>query len=379
MDLKILKICLFLAIIFITCTTASKSREEIRGGDYPKNEEYAHKKQELSLEVSEKYYKKAAILKFNDGVENFEKGNVKEAILLFEEAIKEDKSIWVAYLGLGQAYEKDLQYEKSLRAYKRFLELAPKAAIDRDAVTEKVKFLSHILRHGENVLKGEDYLQIVKTKHAGKELYVRWDLNKPIKIYFFPAKDVPVYKKEFEEAFISGASIWKEVLPKLELEVVDNSKVLKLPENKAKKVEEKILEDVQVKVVFPSRFKIKGDPNNPLARELDAYSFPIIRDKKNFRVLGVVMISPYIYFQSQIAIPLEALAKLEDEEQINKIKIIAAREFGHTLGLWGYSPNPDDLMFEGEVNELKLSERDKATIRKLYELDPEKVEILTNN
>ena len=91
------------------------------------------------------------------------------------------------------------------------------------------------------------------------------------------------------------------------------------------------------------------------------------------------MISPYIYFQSQIAIPLEPLSKLKSEDQLKKIKIVAAREVGHALGLWGFSPNPDDLMFEGEVTELKLSDRDKNTIKKLYELDPTKDEnVLTN-
>ena len=70
---------------------------------------------------------------------------------------------------------------------------------------------------------------------------------------------------------------------------------------------------------------------------------------------------------------------LSSHEQINKLKIIAARETGHVLGLWGFSPNPDDLMFEGEVKELKLSKRDKNTIKKLYELNPEKDEVLTND
>ena len=90
------------------------------------------------------------------------------------------------------------------------------------------------------------------------------------------------------------------------------------------------------------------------------------------------MVSPFIYFQSQIAIPLEPLSKLKSEEQIQKLKIIAAREVGHALGLWGFSPNPEDLMFEGEVTELKLSSRDKNTMKKLYKLNLEKEDILTN-
>ena len=151
------------------------------------------------------------------------------------------------------------------------------------------------------------------------------------------------------------------------------------PEEKEKK-EKEFIDEAQIRVIFPSRFKVKGDPNNPIAKEIDAQSFPIVRDKKNFRVLGVIMISPFIYYQSQIAVALEPLSKLKPDDQIKKLMIIAAREVGHALGLWGFSSNPDDLMFEGEVLELKLSERDKNTIKKLYELDPNKDEnVLTND
>ena len=220
--------------------------------------------------------------------------------------------------------------------------------------------------------RNSDYLSLVKTKHQGKEHYVCWDLSSPLKIYFYPAGGVRNYRREFQSAFLEGAMIWQEVLPDLKFEVIDTSILSKFKSKDLTKKEKELIDSAQIKVVFPSRFKIKGDPNNPIAKEIEAQSFPIIRDKKNFRVLGVIMISPYIYFQSQIAIPLEPLSKLKVEDQIKKLKIISAREVGHALGLWGFSPNPDDLMFEGEVAMLKLSDRDKNTIKKLYELDPKK-------
>ena len=333
---------------------------------------------ELPLEISEKYYKKESILKFNEAVKNWELKNTDEAIKLWEESINLDSNLWVAYLGLGQAYDSKKEYKKSLDAYNNYLKLAPKLAPDRKTVVESVKDLTYLLRHGEEAIKGEDYVSLVKTKHQGKEHYVRWDLSKPIKIYFYPASGVPNYKEEYQKVFLDGAKIWQEPLPNLKFEVLDNMAMQKLSGKKAAEKEKKIIDQAQIKVIFPSRFKVKGDPSNPLVSQIEAQSFPIIRDKKNFRVLGVIMISPYIYFQSQIAIPLEPLSKLTKEEQIKKLKIIAAREVGHALGLWGFSPNPDDLMFEGEVNELKLSERDKNTIKKLYELDPEKENLVTD-
>ena len=349
-----LKTTLFLIIFFLICTTLAFSRL---------------KETELPLEISEKYYKKESIVRFNQAVKDWEGGRTSDSIVGFNEALSLDPKLWVAHLGLGQAYYKEKEYLNSLTAYKKYLELAPNESPDRKDVAELVNFLSHILRHGEDAIKGEDYLSLVKTKHEGKELYVRWNLSNPLMIYFYPG-----YPEEYEKPFLEGIMIWQEVLPDLEYEVVDNSKVINAKPNKKEKIEKEILENVQIRVVFPSKFKVKGDPNNPIAKEIDAQSYPIIRDKKNFRVLGKIMISPYVYFQSQIAIPLELLSKLEKDEQIKKIRLIAAREAGHVLGLWGFSPNPDDLMFEGEVTELKLSDRDKNTIKKLYEME----DILTN-
>ncbi|MBI3591749.1 MAG: hypothetical protein HY094_10280 [Candidatus Melainabacteria bacterium] len=333
---------------------------------------------DLPLEISEKYYKKEAILKFNDAVKKWEAKSTNEAISQWKEALNIDPTLWIAYLGLGQAYDSQKEYKNSLEAYNQYLKLAPKNAPDRQSVTESVKYLSHLLRNGEEAVTGEDYLPIVKTKHQGKEHYVRWDISSPLKLYFYPAAHVPGYRNEFQRAFLEGAMIWQEVLPDLKLEVINNSVLLILKGEDKDKKEKELVEQAQIKIIFPSRFKVKGDPNNPIASQIDAQSFPIIRDKKNFRVLGVIMISPFVYYQSQIAIPLEPLSKLKPDDQIKKLKIIAAREIGHVLGLWGFSPNPDDLMFEGEVKELRLSERDKNTMRKLYELNPEKDEVVTN-
>lgn len=372
---------LFLILIIAICNntyaldeSSSKNSEKSSINDDSK----ANGGRELPLEISEKYYKKEAILKFNDAVKKWEEKDISVAISLWEEAIKIDPSLWVAYVGLGQAYDSQKEYSSALKCYEKYLELAPKKAEDRNSVAENVEYLSHLLRFGEAVIKSDNYLDLVKTKHQGKEFHARFDLNKPLRIYFYPALGVPNYRSEFQTAFLEGAMIWQEVLPELKFEVIKTSTLAILKEEDRDKAEKELIDGSQIKVIFPSRFKVKGDPSNPIAGEIDAQSFPIIRDKKNFRVLGVIMVSPYVYFQSQIAIPLEPLSKLEKKKQVEKLKIIGAREIGHVLGIWGFSPNPDDLMFEGEVTELKLSDRDKNTMKKLYELNPEKGEVLTN-
>jgi len=363
--LSILLIALFLnALVLGTYVQAAEKIEPV--------------KKDLPLEISEKYYKKEAILKFNEAVKNWELKNTDDAINLWNESLKIDPTLWTNYLGLAQAYDQKKEYSKALEAFKAYLKLAPKAAEDRKGAEDAISYLSHLLEHGEKELIGADYLSLVKTKHEGNELYTRWDLKNPLKIYFFPSEGVINYKQEFQDAFLSGAIIWQQALPDLKFEVLNNDSFEKLKPEERKEKEKQAQEVADIKVVFPSKFKAKGDQNNKLVSQIEAQSFPIIRDKTNFRVLGVVMVSPYVYDQAQIAIPLEPLSKLKDEDQIKKVKTIAAREIGHVLGLWGFSPNPDDIMFEGEIKEPKLSDRDMKTIKKLYELDPEKEKVLTN-
>ena len=74
----------------------------------------AENSSELPLEVSEKHYKKEAILKFNEAVKEWELKNTDKAISLWNEAVKIDPKLWVAYLGLGQAYDSIKEYSKSL-------------------------------------------------------------------------------------------------------------------------------------------------------------------------------------------------------------------------------------------------------------------------
>ncbi len=51
------------------------------------------------------------------------------------------------------------------------------------------------------------------------------------------------------------------------------------------------------------------------------------------------------------------------------LKRVCLHELGHALGMHGHSPNKDDIMFPSAVwdGEDKLSERDKNTIRRIYQ------------
>ncbi len=61
----------------------------------------------------------------------------------------------------------------------------------------------------------------------------------------------------------------------------------------------------------------------------------------------------------------DCTAGMTKEQATEKIKQIAMHQMGHAIGIYGHSPNPDDIMYTNfSVN--KLSDRDKNTIKEIY-------------
>lgn len=76
-------------------------------------------------------------------------------------------------------------------------------------------------------------------------------------------------------------------------------------------------------------------------------------DEEPSRVKMIVTILP-----SQAAIP-------------GRVQMLVTHELGHVLGIGGHSADARDLMYEQELTTSVLSRRDLATIRLLYQLQPQ--------
>ncbi|HBG48612.1 MAG TPA: hypothetical protein DDW90_03740 [Cyanobacteria bacterium UBA9971] len=89
--------------------------------------------------------------------------------------------------------------------------------------------------------------------------------------------------------------------------------------------------------------------------------------------IGGSVASPILQYKSldlddklmNIKINTDCTAGMTKEQSIEKIKQIATHQLGHSIGIYGHSPDANDIMYSNfSVN--KLSDRDKNTIKEIY-------------
>ncbi|MFH0702821.1 MAG: matrixin family metalloprotease [bacterium] len=89
--------------------------------------------------------------------------------------------------------------------------------------------------------------------------------------------------------------------------------------------------------------------------------------------LGSSFASPILQYKGtkidklspDIKINTKITAEMTDDEAKNKIKQIATHQMGHALGIFGHSPDPNDIMYSN-FTVMQLSERDINTIKEIY-------------
>jgi predicted Zn-dependent protease len=69
------------------------------------------------------------------------------------------------------------------------------------------------------------------------------------------------------------------------------------------------------------------------------------------------------------------------ELRASVIKATAVHELGHAFGIWGHSPQPDDVMaiHQNQNPVLKLSNRDRVTLNWLYQLSTDFGQLIKTN
>jgi len=89
--------------------------------------------------------------------------------------------------------------------------------------------------------------------------------------------------------------------------------------------------------------------------------------------VGGSVASPILQYKSlnlddrvmKVKINTDCTSGMAKEQAIEKIKQISMHQLGHALGIYGHSPDSNDIMYSN-FNANKLSDRDKNTIKEIY-------------
>ncbi|OGH95285.1 MAG: hypothetical protein A2039_00775 [Candidatus Melainabacteria bacterium GWA2_34_9] len=89
--------------------------------------------------------------------------------------------------------------------------------------------------------------------------------------------------------------------------------------------------------------------------------------------VGGSVASPVLRYKSldlddrvmKVKINTDCTSGMTKEQSMEKIKQIAMHQLGHSIGVYGHSPDPNDIMYSN-FSVKKLSDRDKNTIKEIY-------------
>jgi tetratricopeptide (TPR) repeat protein len=188
-------------------------------------------------------------------------------------------------------------------------------------------------QYSGEVLQGEDYLD--QITEGGQR--VRWALSKmPLKVYI---EQTPVGIRNFQPTFVSqvrkGLDVWVGVLGHQLTYVLVNSK-----------------EDADIRVSWTNTIDTQGHNEDGGTAYTAGLMVPRIREDR-IESMDVQIATFDIHGKAQTA---------------DIIYGVAIHELGHSLGLLGHSPNPNDIMFAENQHVIQPSKRDMNTLRKLYTL-----------
>jgi len=205
---------------------------------------------------------------------------------------------------------------------------------------------------------------------------IRWG-KFPLRVYFVVPKDQPLYKPEYKQAVLDGFNTWKaqtngfvnyvEVKNQSGADIVVNWSNQYIdrfanPENTPEMYKNftppkrsKLMTAVQMASMFtPGYFSIAPQAVNAAMQYQMNKKLQVIQD------------------ESKVSIGLQSTKDLAPDAALLLVQNMAAKEFGHALGLKGSSPQTGDLLYpELRSDKVQLpSMRDLATLREIYDRPP---------
>lgn len=325
-----------------------------------KGESLAYRRNRLyalqALAVTEKA-QHMAIQAYNQAIDEDHRGNYEAAVRAYNEAIGYNPGMIAAYNNLGNLLERLHKYHDALQMYKKAILQAPNEPLlhrNMGVVYEKLGNLTEALtcyrRHlqlspnpdpviqnmvnsieqqrqlGANLM---DYAALARTGTQGQSLL--WSKRDPVTVYIRFAPD----QVAFLPAIRTGMHDWMQAcsgrLRFREVGTPDEAHIL---------------------------ITLQEGPLSHPNLEVGHARYDLSQDRagnqQNLRVYVTVNTG-------------ERHAPIALEDRLLQVKRLTLHELGHAIGIWGHSPNPDDIMYSHPMVS-GLSERDVRTVRMLYEL-----------
>lgn len=180
-------------------------------------------------------------------------------------------------------------------------------------------------------LVDDDYFGEIKTTSRG---YLVWS-NFPVKVYIDPPQELTERKSErWLKAVRRAIADWQVYFPLQEVTDPDAASIVIVP-------------------LLPPR-------NIQVDRENQRLIIPDLqRGRASYE------------FYTQLTDPPQIIQRfrvyLSPEQNAKHTRGTARHEIGHALGIWGHSPDSDDVMFEQQVYKPpEISDRDLSVLRRIY-------------
>jgi tetratricopeptide (TPR) repeat protein len=272
-------------------------------------------------------------------------GDPGQAIGEFEESLRLDPKQTDACYNIAVCYQNLGDIEQSIKWYQRFLRENPDSPMAAN-IPNKIEALRKASREFRNDPSAYDYLDSIISNRR----YYRWPHEvMPITVYIQPPIDVAGYRPEFGQALIDALEIWAKATG-------NRLAFLLVPERSQARVICEWTSD-------PARVSDEGKAVEQGWTKVHGQTTPY----------GIILIDSAII--RILTKPRKGARDLSDDD----VKKACLHEVGHMLGLNGHSSNNHDVMFFSESPSVwpALSKRDKATILRLYQMYPERLDLPT--